>query len=112
MSIDIIQMRLKTYNPTSKESELHAIKEILQDLALCALSRTDFFKNAAFMGGTALRILHGLPRFSEDLDFSLLSPDSTFHWSPLLHRLSLEFESYDLHLETQDRSEVSNSVKR
>jgi predicted nucleotidyltransferase component of viral defense system len=66
MSIDLIQKRLKYYNLPGKESELNAIKEIFQEIALCALARTDFFKNAAFMGGTCLRILHCLPRFSEE----------------------------------------------
>lgn len=112
MSIDIIQNRLKSYNLPSKESELNAIKEIFQEIALCALSRTDFFKNAAFMGGTCLRILHGLPRFSEDLDFSLLEPNSTFRWSPLLERLSIEFQTYDLHLEILDRSDFPDVVKK
>lgn len=112
MSIDLIQKRLNTYHLTSKESELNAIKEILQEIALCALSRTDFFKVGAFMGGTCLRILHGLPRFSEDLDFSLLSPDLNFRWSPLLEQLSLEFSTYNLSLETKDRSEASDAVKR
>lgn len=112
MSVDLIQKRLNSYNPTSKESELNATKEILQEIALCALSRTEFFKKAAFMGGTCLRILHGLPRFSEDLDFALLSPDPDFRWAPLLEQLTLEFLTYDLNLETKDRSEASESVKR
>lgn len=112
MSLDIIQQRLKSYDLSSKEAELNAVKEILQEIALCALSRTDFFKIAAFMGGTCLRILHKLPRFSEDLDFSLLSPDNQFRWSPILERLSLEFETYNLHLETKDRSEASSTVKK
>lgn len=112
MSIGLIQKRLNSYNLQSKESELNAVKEIFQEIALCALSRTDFFKNGAFMGGTCLRILHGLPRFSEDLDFSLLSADSTFRWSPLLERLSVEFQAYDLQLEIKDRSEASDIVKK
>lgn len=112
MTIDIIQKRLGSYSLLGKESELNALKEIFQEIALCALSRTDFFKNAAFMGGTCLRILHQLPRFSEDLDFSLLTPDSTFRWTPILERLSIEFQAYDLHLDVRDRSEASDTVKR
>lgn len=112
MSIDVIQKRLNSYNTDSKENELNAVKEIMQEIALAALSRTEFFKVGAFMGGTCLRILHGLPRFSEDLDFSLLSPDPHFRWLPLLKQLSIEFSSYNLSLETKDRSEASDSVKR
>jgi predicted nucleotidyltransferase component of viral defense system len=55
-----------------------ALAEILQSIALLGLSRSDFFDKAAFYGGTALRILHSLDRFSEDLDFSLLAPDPSF----------------------------------
>lgn len=47
------------------------MKEIMQEIVLCGLSRAGFFKEAAFYGGTALRIFYGLDRFSEDLDFSL-----------------------------------------
>ncbi len=49
----------------------NAMKEIMQEIVLCGLSRAGFFKEAAFYGGTALRIFYGLDRFSEDLDFSL-----------------------------------------
>ena len=98
MTVEMIQTRLESYKPKSKEDELNAIKEIIQEIVLCALSRTDFFKVAAFMGGTALRIIHKLPRFSEDLDFSLLSPNDKFRWEPLLEKLSLECEPYNLNL--------------
>ena len=55
-----------------------ALAEILQSITLLGLSRSNFFDKAAFYGGTALRILHRLDRFSEDLDFSLLAPDPGF----------------------------------
>jgi len=112
MSVQLIQKRLENYNSATKEGELNAIKEIVQEIALCALSRTDFFKQAAFMGGTCLRIVHDLPRFSEDLDFALVSPDTSFQWEPILHRLALEFETYDLHLETKERSQADQAVKK
>lgn len=50
----------------------NAVKEVLQEILLCGLSRADFFKEAVFYGGTSLRIFNNLNRFSEDLDFSLL----------------------------------------
>ena len=74
MTITIIQERLKSYDPLSKQEELSALKEIYQEIALAGLARSDFFKLAAFQGGTALRIVHQLKRFSEDLDFVLLKP--------------------------------------
>ncbi len=57
---------------------VEALREILQEIVLYALAEEGFFKHAVFYGGTALRILHGLPRYSEDLDFSLIKPDDEF----------------------------------
>lgn len=69
---------LKKYNIKNTQDETNAIKEIVQEIILCGLSRGNFFNEAAFYGGTALRIFYGLNRFSEDLDFSLLSPNKDF----------------------------------
>lgn len=62
----------------SKGDAYEALREIVQEIVLYALSDAGFFNHAVFYGGTALRILYDLPRFSEDLDFSLLKPDPTF----------------------------------
>lgn len=112
MTLALIQQRLDTYDLSSKEAELHAIKEIIQEIALSALARTDFFKHAAFVGGTCLRILYQLPRFSEDLDFSLLVPDGEYQLTALLDKLALEFASYDLNLETKDRSQANSTIRK
>ena len=55
-----------------------ALRQIIQEIALLGLSRSNFFTKAAFYGGTALRIFYGLDRYSEDMDFSLLQPDASF----------------------------------
>jgi predicted nucleotidyltransferase component of viral defense system len=81
------------YNPQNEEETLAAIREIMQEIALAALSRTDFFKKAAFYGGTALRIFHGLDRYSEDLDFSLLETDPSFSLTPYFSAITDEFEA-------------------
>lgn len=108
----ILENRLKQYTPQSKQDELNALKEIFQEIALAALSRTDFFKYAAFQGGTCLRILYGLPRFSEDLDFILLKKNPDFQWSLFLQTMQLECEAYGLHLEAIDRSKVDSAIKK
>lgn len=65
--------------PSSTREELkNALKEIIQEIVLLALSRAKFFEHAAFYGGTALRLFYGLDRFSEDIDFSLIHPDASF----------------------------------
>ena len=52
--------------------------EVMQQITLAGLYRGGFFQEAAFYGGTCLRIFHGLGRFSEDMDFSLLAPNENF----------------------------------
>lgn len=60
----------------------NALREIFQEIALLGLWRGKFFEHAAFYGGTALRILYGLDRFSEDMDFSLIRPNTSFDFAP------------------------------
>jgi len=112
MSIKIIEDRLKEYAPISQRDELNAIKEITQEIALCALARTNFFNIAAFQGGSCLRIIHHLNRFSEDLDFVLFKPDKTFFWEPFLKALQNEFKLYNFDVQVIDRSKADNAVKQ
>jgi predicted nucleotidyltransferase component of viral defense system len=65
---------LARYELRRVEDDVKALREILQEIALLGLWRSRFFEKAAFYGGTALRILYGMDRYSEDLDFSLLKP--------------------------------------
>ena len=74
----ILSQMLSLYPAQSQSDEKNALTEVIQEVALCGLSRAGFFKDAAFYGGTALRIFYGLDRFSEDLDFSLVAPDADF----------------------------------
>lgn len=74
----MIQEWLNEYKPSTQEEAYSAIREIMQEIALAGLQRSGFFEKAAFYGGTALRIFYGLDRYSEDLDFSLLTRDKEF----------------------------------
>ena len=67
----IIEEIIKSYNPKTNDEAKYVLRELLQQIVLIGLSRSDFFKYASFYGGTALRIFYGLNRYSEDLDFSL-----------------------------------------
>lgn len=73
---------LERYQRRSIDDHVNALREILQEIALCGLWRARFFEHAAFYGGTALRVLYGLDRFSEDMDFSLLAPAEDFDLMP------------------------------
>ena len=112
MSVRIIQERLATYAPQTSEDEVQAAREITQEIALAALSRAGFFKAAAFQGGTCLRILYGLERFSEDLDFVLQKSNTAFSFEPYLAPMALELGAYGYRLEITDRSKVDNAVKK
>lgn len=92
----MIKEWIEEYNPQNEEEILSALREIMQEITLAGLSRTDFFEKAAFYGGTALRIFYGLDRYSEDLDFSLLKPDSNFSIEPYFKAVLDEFKSLGL----------------
>ena len=100
---------LSGYELRSDYDRKNAMKEIIQEIVLCSLSRTDFFKHAAFYGGTALRIFYGLDRFSEDLDFSLAEPDSAFDLSSYLPALENEVRSYGLNLKAEVKTKTKDS---
>ena len=76
---EAVTRMLAKYEPKSVDDSVRALREIIQEVALLGLWRAKFFEHAAFYGGTALRILYGLDRFSEDLDFSLLTPSPDFN---------------------------------
>lgn len=110
--IAMIQGRLDEYHCASAEEELNAIREILQEMVLAGLSRADFFVKAAFQGGTMLRIFEGVRRFSEDLDFALVSPDPSFRLQPYLEMVSEELSAIGVSMEVFDRSKASAAVKK
>jgi len=110
--IDIIRNKLAGYKAVTPLEEENALKEILQEIALYALWRAQFFEVAVFQGGTSLRILHGLPRFSEDLDFMLLSPNLKFDWSPYLAKLRAIFEEFGLMSEVSSKDDMDRRIRK
>ena len=81
MKNEIFDNMLSCYELTTEQQKRNAIFEVNQQIILAGLYAGGFFESAAFYGGTCLRIFHGLQRFSEDMDFSLLSPDENFDFS-------------------------------
>lgn len=82
---------LRDYDLTSDQARRNAIIEVNQQVALAGLYNGGFFDVAAFYGGTCLRIFHGLNRFSEDMDFSLLKPNGDFHFEQYFQPIIDEF---------------------
>jgi predicted nucleotidyltransferase component of viral defense system len=90
----MIGQMLEKYPLESRGDYENALREIFQELALLGLWRGKFFEHAAFYGGTALRILYGMYRYSEDLDFSLLKPVDGFDFSPFCRCIENELQSW------------------
>jgi predicted nucleotidyltransferase component of viral defense system len=111
MSVEIIQQKLLAYECKTVLDQENALKEIAQEIALMALSRAGFFRIAAFQGGTCLRILYRLERFSEDLDFVLDKPDANFNWDIYIKSMRDEFSVYGYALEVTSKAKVDKPVR-
>ena len=108
----MLETMLATYETTTVDERKQALREIVQEIILCGLSRAGFFGQAAFYGGTALRIFHGLDRFSEDMDFSLREPDFGFDLSRYLTSAQRECEAWGLHFRAEERVKKKQSAIR
>ena len=104
-----IEQMLKNYRIENIYDQKNAMKEIMQEIVLCGLSRANFFQKAAFYGGTALRIFYGLDRFSEDLDFSLVTADPDFDLAVYFPVLEKEVRAFGLHVTIQEKEKTKES---
>jgi predicted nucleotidyltransferase component of viral defense system len=95
----VIESMLRKYECQTTQDYKNALKEIIQEIALLGLYKSGFFKKAAFYGGSALRIFYGLERFSEDLDFSLINPDSNFLIDDYTDAVKEELAAYGFNME-------------
>ncbi len=98
---------LAAYQPKTSLDYQNAAREVVQEIALLGLWRGGFFDHAAFYGGTALRIFHGLRRFSEDLDFSLLADGNDTRLDRFLPSIATELESWGFTFEAEAKSSGS-----
>lgn len=108
----MIKEWLDSYKPANKNDALQALREIMQEIALAGLQRAGFFEQAAFYGGTALRILYGLDRFSEDLDFSLVAVNPDFSLDTYLEAVRNEFESLGMKVSIREKQKaIENTIE-
>lgn len=114
MSSSVFETMTARYQCRNTEDKLHAIREVMQQITLAALARGGFFNKAAFYGGTCLRIFHGLERFSEDMDFSLLTPDPDFSLEPWFEHIHNEFaqlnQSVDISVKAKSHRSAIHSA--
>ena len=106
---DAVRGMLDRYSCQTREDYVNALREILQEIALLGLWRRKFFEHAAFYGGTALRVLHGLDRYSEDLDFSLLKPDPSFSLGAYGDALKREIASFGFSVDFEHRKKHTSA---
>ncbi len=105
-----IEQMLERYVCQTRDDYVSALREILQQIALLGLWRGKFFEHAAFYGGTALRVLYGLDRYSEDLDFSLLKPSTAFSLGVYGEALRRELASFGFEVSFESRKRNSQSA--
>lgn len=108
---EAIERMMALYACRTTEDYVRALREILQEIALLGLWRSKFFERAAFYGGTALRLLYGLDRYSEDLDFSLLLPSKRFDLSRYGQALEREMESFGFEVSFDQKAAAANAVQ-
>ena len=106
----VLEQMLAKYELNSDYDRVNALKEILQEITLCGLSRASFFRKAAFYGGTALRMFYGLDRFSEDLDFSLKEKDEAFDLSRWFAAIENEAAAYGLNLSAEMKKKAKDTA--
>ena len=101
-----IQSMMERYQPQNAEAYRNALKEIVQEIALHGMSKSGFFQEGAFYGGTALRIFYGLHRFSEDMDFSLVHPNPSFALSDYLPAVEEELSAVGLKMRVEQKNKT------
>lgn len=106
----MIKQWIESYRPKNVLETEQALREVMQEITLAGLYRSNFFKYAAFYGGTALRIFHGLNRFSEDLVFSLLEKNMNFSLDPYFDAVIEEFDALGIKVSISRKSKTVHSA--
>lgn len=109
---DVLANRLKEYSVANTLEQENVLQELMQQYVLASLWRTKFFARAAFHGGTCLRILYGMNRYSEDLDFVLKEASTSFEWCPYLERIKEDCRAEGIEFEVTDRGHLGEAVKK
>lgn len=112
MLTDVLHTRIREYSPANVIEQENVLQELMQHYVLASLSRSGLFSEAVFHGGTCLRIVHGMNRFSEDLDFLLKRSDPSFAWQKHLARVTQDCALEGLHFEVQDKTHAVDAVRK
>ncbi len=108
----VLSARIRDYAPANVVEQENVLQELMQHYVLSSLSRAGLFAEAMFHGGTCLRIVCGLNRFSEDLDFLLKHPDPGFRWQGYLESVRKDCAQEGIPFEVQDKSRAETAVQK
>jgi predicted nucleotidyltransferase component of viral defense system len=109
---DVVAAKLGEYDLGNAVEQENALQELMQHYILASLSRAGLFAEAMFHGGTCLRIVNGINRFSQDLDFLLKKPNPHFVWQPYLARVQRDCAQEGIDFEIQDKSDVDEAMRK
>ncbi|MCD8200892.1 MAG: nucleotidyl transferase AbiEii/AbiGii toxin family protein [Clostridia bacterium] len=107
---DVVSSMLSNFPAKTKKDRINSLRQVIQEIILYGLSKADFFDIAAFYGGTALRIFHGLDRFSEDLDFSLLNKDMSFSFNSYWEAIHAVLKAYGINFSEEKDEGVKDNT--
>lgn len=108
----VLGAKLREYAPSNAMDQDNVLQELMQHYVLAGLSRAGLFKEAIFHGGTCLRIVYSMNRFSEDLDFLLKRTNPDFRWQPYLEAVQKDCAQEGIAFEVQDKSEAATAVRK
>jgi len=107
--MNLFEKMLSKYSLDTTTDVTNATRELMQEVALAGLYRGGFFDNAAFYGGSCLRIFYGLERFSENLDFSLLKANQKFSLRPYFKSIETEFNALGMAIEIKEKIKLNKT---
>lgn len=108
----VLGARIREYAPANPVEQENVLQELMQHYVLASLARAGLFAEAIFHGGTCLRIVCGMNRFSEDLDFLLKRTDPDFRWQGYLEAVRNDCVQEGIAFEVQDKSQAGTAVQK
>jgi predicted nucleotidyltransferase component of viral defense system len=108
----VLSARIREYAPANPVEQENVLQELMQHYVLSSLSRAGLFAEAMFHGGTCLRIVFAMNRFSEDLDFLLKRPNPDFRWQGYLESVRKDCEQEGILFDVQDKSQARTAVQK
>ncbi len=109
---DVLKARFEEYAPRNAIEQENMLMETMQHYVLASLSKHGLFSEAIFHGGTCLRIINGMQRFSEDLDFLLQTPDAHFKWKKYVAGVRRDCAGEGIDFEIVDRNAGETAVRK